>query len=212
MNVTEEMVSGMVHAICGSYKIKYTPAEAEGFDEKEIEIDFTPPWPRLNMLDEIEKRGKFEIPRPLDGDKCNAFLREKCEELEIECGNPKTSARLLDKMVGHFLEETIINPTFITCHPEIMSPLAKYHRDRPELTERLELFILRKEVCNAYTELNNPKVQRERFTEQLGQREKGDGEAMEFDEGFCEAMEYALPPTVWISFLSLSLYFYFVLV
>jgi len=76
-----------------------------------------------------------------------------------------------------------------------MSPLAKYHRSQPGITERFELFVLQKEVANAYTELNNPKVQRERFTAQLVDRAQGDDEAMSFDEGFCVAMEYGLPPT-----------------
>ncbi len=195
MDVTEEMISGMVHSICGSYKVMYEPADGEGFEEKEVEVDFTPPWPRLNMIDEIERRGGFSMPRPLDGKDCNDFLKAVCEKLNVECGAPQSTARLLDKLVGHFLEENIVNPTFITCHPVIMSPLAKYHRERPELTERLELFVLKKEVANAYTELNNPKVQRERFEDQLKQKDKGDDEAMEYDEGFCEAMEYGLPPT-----------------
>ena len=103
--------------------------------------------------------------------------------------------RLLDKLTGYFIEDRITNPTFVTCHPELMSPLAKYHRSRPELTERFELFVAGKEICNAYTELNNPKVQRERFLEQLSQKNVGDDEAMEYDKDFCTAMEYGLPPT-----------------
>jgi lysyl-tRNA synthetase class 2 len=86
-------------------------------------------------------------------------------------------ARLVDKLVGHFLEETCINPTFVTDHPEMMSPLAKTHRSRPGLTERFELFVCKREVCNAYTELNNPIVQRQRFEEQAKQSAQGDDEA-----------------------------------
>lgn len=84
----------------------------------------------------------------------------------VDCSAPRTSARLLDKLVGHFLESTFVNPTFLTCHPQIMSPLAKWHRDRPGLTERFELFAVHREIANAYTELNDPITQRERFEQQ----------------------------------------------
>ena len=95
----------------------------------------------------------------------------------VECRPPRTVARLVDKLVGHFLEETMINPTFIIDHPEMMSPLAKTHRNQPGLTERFELFVCKREVCNAYTELNNPIVQRQRFAEQAKQGAEGDDEA-----------------------------------
>lgn len=88
-----------------------------------------------------------------------------------------------------------MNPTFIINYPEIMSPLAKWHRTRSGLTERFELFINKHEVCNAYTELNDPLVQRQRFQEQLMNRQLGDDEAMALDEAFCTALEYGLPPT-----------------
>ena len=126
---------------------------------------------------------------------CAAFLKAKCEELDVECPPPQTAARLLDKLVGHFIEDTIVSPAFVTEHPAVMSPLAKYHRSKPEVTERFELFVAGKELCNAYTELNNPKVQRERFESQLIDKNQGDEEAMEYDKDFCTALEYALPPT-----------------
>jgi len=205
MDVTEEMVSGLVHSLFGSYKVKYTRppshSSSETVDSGEakegevIEIDFQPPWPRYSMVEELEKRGKFKIPRPLDSDECAAFLKAKCEELEVECPPPETSARLLDKLVGHFIEDTVISPVFITEHPVVMSPLAKYHRSKPEVTERFELFVAGSELCNAYTELNNPKVQRERFVAQVADKDKGDDEAMGYDKDFCTALEYALPPT-----------------
>ena len=103
---------------------------------------------------------------------------------------------LLDKLVEHYLESEIQErPTFIIDHPEIMSPLAKYHRSKPEMTERFELFINGKELCNAYTELNNPRVQRERFEEQARQKAAGDDEAQFKDENYLRAMEYGLAPT-----------------
>mmetsp|Transcript_30355 Transcript_30355/g.49415 ORF Transcript_30355/g.49415 Transcript_30355/m.49415 type:complete len:598 (+) Transcript_30355:182-1975(+) len=203
MDVTEKMVSGLVVSLTGGYKVKYTLAPQHGDgggDEhkeqsREIEIDFTPPWPRYSMVEELEKRGAMKIPRPLSGKTCVEFLRAKCAELHVECAPPQTAARLLDKLVAHFIEDSIVSPAFITEHPEIMSPLAKYHRSKPEVTERFELFVAGKELCNAYTELNNPKVQRERFIAQLGDRDQGDDEAMQYDKDFCTALEYALPPT-----------------
>ena len=124
-----------------------------------------------------------------------AFLEKILKEHDIDCSPPRTVARLVDKLVGHFLEDNIVNPTFITEHPEMMSPLAKYHRSKPGLTERFELFVAGREVCNAYTELNNPVVQRSRFAEQAKQSTDGDDEAQVHDEAFCEAMEYGLAPT-----------------
>lgn len=116
--------------------------------------------------------------------------------LQLDVPEPRSTARLLDKLVGHFIEDSITTkPTFICDHPELMSPLAKYHRSEKGLTERFELFIAGKEICNAYTELNNPMVQRERFVEQMGAKEGGDDEAQSHDEGFCTALEYGLPPT-----------------
>ena len=111
------------------------------------------------------------------------------------CAPPHTVARLVDNLVGELLEDNCVNPAFITEHPAEMSPLAKYHRDKPGLTERFELFVAGKELCNAYTELNNPFVQRERFAEQSKDVEAGDDEAMNKDEDFCVALEHGLAPT-----------------
>lgn len=102
---------------------------------------------------------------------------------------------MLDKLVGEFIEETCINPTFITGHPQMMSPLAKYHRSNPGLCERFEAFVCKKEIVNAYTELNDPFDQRLRFEEQARQKDQGDDEAQMIDENFCQSLEYGLPPT-----------------
>uniref|UniRef100_A0A8C9FIN0 Lysine--tRNA ligase n=1 Tax=Pavo cristatus TaxID=9049 RepID=A0A8C9FIN0_PAVCR len=102
---------------------------------------------------------------------------------------------LFSQLVGEFLEVTCINPTFICDHPQIMSPLAKWHRVRQGLTERFELFVMKKEVCNAYTELNDPFQQRQLFEDQAKAKAAGDDEAMFIDENFCTALEYGLPPT-----------------
>ncbi|KAL5700464.1 hypothetical protein ACHQM5_025903 [Ranunculus cassubicifolius] len=192
MTLTEKMVSGMVKKLTGGYKIKY---HANGLDNDPIEIDFTPPFRRIDMIEELEKMADLSIPKDLSSEETVKYLVKACEKYDVKCPPPQTTTRLLDKLVGHFLEETCVNPTFIINHPEIMSPLAKWHRSKPGLTERFELFINKHEVCNAYTELNDPVVQRERFAEQLKDRQSGDDEAMALDETFCTALEYGLPPT-----------------
>ncbi|EAT33042.1 AAEL014702-PA [Aedes aegypti] len=194
IDLTEKMVSGMVKSIHGSYKIKYHP---EGPDGKEYDIDFTPPFKRISMLSSLEEilKVKFPSPESFNTAETNKFLSDLCIKHEVECPAPRTTARLLDKLVGEFLEENCINPTFICDHPQIMSPLAKYHRSAAGLTERFELFIMKKEICNAYTELNDPAVQRERFEQQAADKAAGDDEAQMVDENFCTALEYGLPPT-----------------
>ncbi|XP_039765271.1 lysine--tRNA ligase isoform X1 [Pararge aegeria] len=192
--ITETLLSGMVKSIHGTYKIKYHP---DGPDGEEVEIDFTPPFARVPMISTLEKELKVKLPPAdqLDTPEANAILSKLCEKHEVECPPPRTTARLLDKLVGEFLEEKCINPTFILDHPQIMSPLSKYHRDVPGLTERFELFVMKKEICNAYTELNDPAIQRERFEQQAKDRAAGDDEAPPTDEAFCTALEYGLPPT-----------------
>ncbi|XP_057543621.1 lysine--tRNA ligase, cytoplasmic-like isoform X2 [Amaranthus tricolor] len=192
MELTEKMLSGMVKELTGGYVIKY---HANGLDKEPIEIDFTPPFRRIDMIEELEKMANLSIPKDLAGEEANKYLIEACVKYDVKCPPPQTTTRLLDKLVGHFLEETCVNPAFIINHPEIMSPLAKWHRSKPGLTERFELFVNKHELCNAYTELNDPMVQRQRFAEQLKDRQSGDDEAMALDETFCTALEYGLPPT-----------------
>ncbi|XP_055613983.1 lysine--tRNA ligase isoform X2 [Uranotaenia lowii] len=194
IDMTERMLSGMVKSIHGTYKIKYHP---EGPDGKEYEIDFTPPFKRVSMISSLEEILKVKFPpaTELYSPEANKFLDQLCVKHEVECPAPRTTARLLDKLVGEYLEENCINPTFICDHPQIMSPLAKYHRAVPGITERFELFVMKKEICNAYTELNDPAVQRERFEQQAADKAAGDDEAQMVDENFCTALEYGLPPT-----------------
>ncbi|KAL6191718.1 hypothetical protein ACLB2K_038108 [Fragaria x ananassa] len=193
MTMTEEMLSGMVKEITGGYKVMY---HSNGLDKDPIEIDFTPPFQRIDMVEELNRIANLNInPKDLSSEEVNSYLKEACKKFDIQCSPPETTARLLDKLVGHFLEETCVNPAFIINHPEIMSPLAKWHRSKPGLTERFELFINKHEVCNAYTELNDPVAQRQRFADQLKDRASGDDEAMALDETFCTALEYGLPPT-----------------
>jgi len=193
MKMTEEMVSGMVKELTGSYKIKY---HANGHDKDPIEIDFTPPFRRIPMIKGLEEILGVTIPKDLEAESTRVFLENLCNEKKVLCSPPKTTSRLLDKLVGEFIEVQCVNPGFIIDHPQVMSPLAKYHRSEPGLTERFELFVNTREVCNAYTELNNPHVQRERFAQQAKDKEEhGDDEAQLIDETFCTSLEYGLPPT-----------------
>jgi len=191
MTLTEDMISNMVKNITGGYVVPY--AAEEGGEE--VLIDFTPPWPRISMIEGLEAATGEKFPPLTSPDELAVFLDDLCRRHDVDCGAPRTISRLIDKLVGHFLESNIISPTFIMDHPEIMSPLAKAHRSRPGLTERFELFVCKRELCNSYTELNHPVVQRQRFAEQAKQAAEGDDEAQILDEDFCVAMEYGLPPT-----------------
>ncbi|XP_069491564.1 lysine--tRNA ligase isoform X1 [Ambystoma mexicanum] len=194
MDLTETLLSGMVKHITGDYKVMYHPEGPEG---QAFEIDFTPPFRRISMVEELEKVLGKPLPdtQHFETEEMRKFLDDICNEKGVECPTPRTTARLLDKLVGEFLEVTCISPTFICDHPQIMSPLAKWHRSKKGLTERFELFVMKKEVCNAYTELNDPIRQREMFEEQAKAKAAGDDEAMFIDENFCTALEYGLPPT-----------------
>lgn len=194
MQIMETMISGMAKTINGSYKVKYYPDGPEG---EPWEIDFTPPFRRMNMLQELEKVLQVKMPDPktFETPETNKFFDDLCQKRQVECPPPRTTARLIDKLVGEYLEEQCISPTFITDHPIIMSPLSKWHRNVPGLTERFELFFAKKEVVNGYTELNDPLVQRQRFEQQARDKAAGDDEAQLVDENFCTALEYGLPPT-----------------
>lgn len=133
MTITEELVSGMVFSIHGSYKIKYHPDGPEG---EEVEIDFTPPFKRLSINSVLEKELNVKIPTDLSTSEAQEMLNNLCIKHNVECTPPRTANRLLDKLIGEFLEEKAINPTFIIEHPQVMSPLAKWHRSIPGLTER----------------------------------------------------------------------------
>lgn len=164
MDLTEKLLSDMAMEIHGSYKIQYHP---NGEEEKDnvIEIDFTPPFRRVPMMKGLEEALKVKMPAAdtLHTEEAREFFDKLAREHDVECKAPRTTARLIDKLVGHFLEVHCKNPTFITDTPQIMSPLAKWHRSEPGLSERFELFINYHEIVNAYTELNDPKVQLEAF-------------------------------------------------
>jgi lysyl-tRNA synthetase class 2 len=191
MKVTEELLEGLVVSITGGTDITYTDEK----DGKTQTISFKAPFARVPMVAGLEKELGVKFPTDLASDEAKEALKALCKKHDIVCPEPQTNARLLDRLVGEFLEPKFQNPTYITDHPVLMSPLAKYHRNNPQLTERFELFVLGKEICNAYTELNNPAVQRERFAAQGKQKAAGDDEAQVIDEDFCTALDFGLPPT-----------------
>jgi len=193
MTLTEDMISNMVKDITGSYIVKHHP-KGLGSDEV-VDIDFTPPWKRVPMLATLEQKVGETLPKDLTTPEANEFFRLLAKKHKVECSPPHTTARLIDKLVGAFIEVDCLNPTFLTEHPVLMSPLAKYHRELPGLTERFELFVNYHEICNAFTELNDPFDQRERFMNQMKEKAKGDDEAMPIDEDFIKSLEYGLPPT-----------------
>jgi lysyl-tRNA synthetase class 2 len=192
LEISEQMISSMVKAITGDYKVVYHP-KGKGKGDA-VTIDFTPPFRRVSMIDGLKEKG-VEAPADFYSEETRVYLLKKVQEFGIECSPPHTTARLLDKLVGEFIEPTCINPTFITEHPQIMSPLAKWHRSKPGLTERFELFVNTKEICNAYTELNDPARQKACFEAQAKDKEMGDDEAQLVDDVFCSSLEYGLPPT-----------------
>jgi lysyl-tRNA synthetase class 2 len=153
-------------------------------------IDFKAPYRRVTMIDAIKENTGTDI-SGMDEDQ----LREVCKKLGVEQDKTMGKGKLIDEIFGKKCENKYIQPTFITDYPKEMSPLCKRHRHNPELTERFELMVNGRELANAYSELNDPIDQRERFEEQLKLSEKGDDEAMFIDQDFLRALEYGMPPT-----------------
>ncbi|KAJ5525525.1 uncharacterized protein N7484_004347 [Penicillium longicatenatum] len=192
MNMTEELVSGLVKELTGGYETVF-----HSQDGKEYNVNWKAPWRRVEMMPALEEAcgEKFPPSDQLHTQETNEFLKKMLKKMNLECSPPLTNARMLDKMVGEFIEDTCINPTFIFGHPQMMSPLAKYDRKKAGICERFEAFCIGKEICNSYTELNDPFDQRLRFEEQARQKDQGDDEAQLVDETFCTSLEYGLPPT-----------------
>ncbi len=180
MEFTEEMLERIALALHGTTKVKIG----------DNEIDFKAPYRRLSMIDAIKEYTGVDITGMNEDD-----LRKVCKDLDIEVDESFGKGKLIDEIFGEKCEHHMIQPTFITDYPVEMSPLCKKHRNNPELTERFELMVNGKELANAYTELNDPIDQLERFKEQLKLSEKGDDEAMFIDMDFVRALEYGMPPT-----------------
>ena len=153
-------------------------------------ISFKAPFKRVTMLDAIKEFTGYDL-----NGKSEEEIFAICKELKMEVDDTMGKGKLIDEIFGEFCEGNYIQPTFITDYPIEMSPLTKRHRNNPDLTERFELMVNGKELCNAYSELNDPIDQAERFQEQLRLSEKGDDEAMFIDQDFVRALEYGMPPT-----------------
>ena len=179
MSLTEELFSYAAMKAVGSMKIPYG----------DTEIDLTPPWPRVPMLEALEKNG---VPSEVftDAEKAKAWARAN----KIDIPNGSSMGKILDEIFKEKVEPFLIQPTFITDHPVELSPLAKRKADNPALVERFELFISAREIANAFSELNDPFDQRERFVEQVKAKQAGDEEAHEMDEDFIRALEIGMPP------------------
>lgn len=180
MNFTEQMLERICHEVLGTTKIKIGDKE----------IDFKAPYKRISMIDAIHENTGIDI-SGMDEEQ----LRDVCRQLDVEQDETMGKGKLIDEIFGAKCEGNYIQPTFITDYPIEMSPLCKRHRNNPELTERFELMVNGKELANAYSELNDPIDQRERFEEQLRLSEKGDDEAMFIDNDFIRSLEYGMPPT-----------------
>jgi lysyl-tRNA synthetase class 2 len=164
-----------------------------GKPEREIDgniVSFKAPYRRLPILDAIKEKTGFDC----DG-KSEEEIRDFCKSKGMEVDETMGKGKLIDELFGEFCEGTFIQPTFITDYPVEMSPLTKMHRSKPGLTERFELMVNGKELANAYSELNDPIDQEERFIEQMKLADKGDDEAMIIDQDFLRALQYGMPPT-----------------
>ncbi|WP_313189280.1 lysine--tRNA ligase [Sphingobacterium sp.] len=156
----------------------------------EHKVDFKAPYPRVSMTDAIKQFTGFDITGKSEDE-----IRQAAKGMGIDVNDTMGKGKLIDEIFGEKCEGNFIQPTFITDYPIEMSPLTKKHRDNPELTERFELMVCGKEIANAYSELNDPIDQRERFEHQLKLSEKGDDEAMFIDQDFLRSLEYGMPPT-----------------
>ena len=180
MCFTEQLLEKICMAVNGS-----TDVEIDGKT-----ISFKAPYRRLPILDAIKEKTGYDL-----NDMSEDEIREVCKKLEMEIDDTMGKGKLIDEIFGEFCEGTFIQPTFITDYPVEMSPLTKMHRSKPGLTERFELMVNGKELANAYSELNDPIDQEERFMEQMRLADKGDDEAMIIDQDFLRALQYGMPPT-----------------
>ena len=179
MKLVEEMISTVAQKVLDTMEIEYQGQR----------IDLTPPWKRMSLFESIQKYTNVDL-----YGKSIEELRAFCDEHDMDVEEHFGTGKLIDEIYSELVEPNLIQPTFITNHPVEMSPLAKRHRDNPNLTERFEPVIGGGEIGNAFSELNDPIDQRERFMQQQKLLEAGDEEAQVLDEDFLRAMEYGMPP------------------
>ncbi len=191
MDMTEHLITNMAQTVNGTYLTTWLGTE----------INLQGPYKRLDMMDTLQDQIRiklndhtFILPNITSPDATSEYV-DLINRLNIKISLPHTLNRLVDGLVGEYVEPLCVQPTFLMNHPQIMSPLAKPHRSQPGKTERFELFINKKELCNAYTELNNPFIQKAIFEEIAKQKSAGDDEIPPSDDDFVKALEYGLPPT-----------------
>ena len=183
MDFIEDMFKRIVKKVCGSTKVSCG----------ENKIDFEKKWERYSMYEAIEKFTSVDVSE-MDEDS----IRKVCKDMNVKVDKSMGRGKLIDEIFGEKCEPNLIQPTYITDYPIEMSPLAKKHRDKDGLVERFELICNGKEICNAFSEINDPIDQRERFEEQVKLGNRGDDEAMVLDEDYLTALEYGMPPTAGI--------------
>ena len=183
MDFIEDMFKRIVKKVCGSTKVSCG----------ENKIDFEKKWERYSMYEAIKKFTSVDVSK-MDEDS----IRKVCKDMNVKVDKSMGRGKLIDEIFGEKCEPNLIQPTYITDYPIEMSPLAKKHRDKEGLVERFELICNGKEICNAFSEINDPIDQRERFEEQVKLGNRGDEEAMVIDEDYLTALEYGMPPTAGI--------------
>ena len=181
MDLTEEVVVKTAMKVLGTTKITY-----EG-----VEIELASPWKRISMIDAVKEYSGKDFTNVTDVEEARAMAKELNVPVEPSFGIGK----IINACFEEYVEDKLIQPTFITGHPKEISPLAKSNPENPEITDRFEAYIYGREICNGFTELNDPIDQRERFLKQVEERANGDEEANMMDEDFVNALEYGLPPT-----------------
>ena len=180
MDLTENLIATVAQQVNGTMVV-----EMEG-----QQIDFTPPWQRISMLEAIEKYAGVNFASIKTDEEARAAARS----LNLEVADSMTRGELINEVFEEFVEQKLIQPTFVYGHPVEISPLAKKNATNPEYTDRFEVFIMQREIANAFSELNDPIDQKERFLKQVEKRAGGDGEAHMMDEDYITALEYGMPP------------------
>ncbi|SYX87056.1 lysine--tRNA ligase [Paenibacillus alvei] len=181
MNLTENLVAHIAQEVLGTTKIQY----------QNHEVDLTPQWRRVTMVDAVKEVTGVDFSAQMTDEEAHRVAKEHNVKVEPH----HTFGHILNAFFEEFVEETLIQPTFVTGHPVEISPLAKKNDKDPRFTDRFELFIVAREHANAFSELNDPIDQRQRFEAQLEEREHGNDEAHEMDDDFIRALEYGMPPT-----------------
>ncbi|KAI8324556.1 lysyl-tRNA synthetase [Martensiomyces pterosporus] len=189
MRETEELLRGMSREVAGS-----TVVQAVGSGGETMDIDLGRPFKRIDVLEFLRKEIP-ELPIEFTTDEAKNQLVEILRARHIPAPKPHTTPRLLDRLIGHYIEPLCVQPTFLVGHPSIMSPLSKCADEEKTVSARFELFVNGKELVNAYEELNDPNEQRDKFRMQAAERDSGDEEVPPPDAAFCDALEFGLPPT-----------------